>query len=101
MSENRAKDADKTSHDMHEKFNVRSLKTEIRSEVGVKVNSGGWVDEGYATAHTISGGDRMELFAIRKPDHGQSRFWLQMELDDAEEYAKQILREVERARGDE
>lgn len=89
-------------HEMHEKFEYRTLKTQIRnSESGrISVTAQPTGGEQYAKAHRISGGERIELFAIRKGDNARTRFWLDMYPDQAEAFARQILREVELARED-
>lgn len=85
-------------HEMHEKFEMQSLKTNIKAYSNGKINlSSDPSGEGYAKAHRVSGGERIELFAIRKGNDGRTRFWMNMSPDQARQYAEQILEEVERA----
>lgn len=91
---------DSGEHEMHEKYDYRTLKTHIRnSESGrISVTAQPTGGEQYAQAHRVSGGERIELFAIKKGDNARTRFWLDMYPEQAEEIAQQILREVELAR---
>lgn len=83
---------------MHRKFSLLSLKTNIKDKrtghIKVSAQPSG---EGYAKAHRVSGGDRIEIFAIKKSDTGQSRFWLNMTPAEAKEYGQQLITEADKA----